>query len=83
MLYFKAWYRGDRDGAPADDRFPDWVVAADDAAEARARVLAEIGRNEPERGYAIYLVQIDDEDAATIAYASARQNGQALGGLIR
>jgi hypothetical protein len=78
MLYYKAWYRSERDGAPADDRYPDWVVYAVDADDARARVLTTIQRLAPERGYEIYLRPINDDDQGTIAFASARQSGQAI-----
>jgi len=78
MRYYRAWYRSGREGVPADERFPDWVVAADDEADARAKVLAGIGRAAPERGFEIYLRPIENEEAGIIAFASARQSGQAI-----
>ena len=78
MLYYKAWYRPTREGAPADSRYPDWVVYAVDESDALARVLTAMERQTPERGYDIYLTPFDDDDEGTIAFASARQNGQAI-----
>lgn len=78
MIYFKAWYRKDSEGASLDANFPDWVVYAMDSQEARGKVLDCIKRAEPERGFRVFLTPIDDEDAGTVAFASARQSGQAL-----
>ena len=78
MVYYKAWYRPKREGPPADSRYPDWVVYAVDEDDALHRVLAAIDRASPERGYDIYLKSFDNEDEGTVAFASARQNGQAI-----
>lgn len=78
MVYFNAWYRKDTEGASLDANYPDWVVYAMDEAEANAKVMDCIARSEPERGYRVFLLPIDGEDAGTIALATARQSGQAL-----
>lgn len=78
MIYFSAWYRKDTEGAALDAKYPDWVVYAMDEPEAHEKVLACIGMTTPERGYKVYLHPFQDEDAGTIAFATARQSGQAL-----
>jgi hypothetical protein len=78
LIYFKAWYRRTAEGASLDANFPDWVVYALDAPDARRKVLECIKRPEPERGFHVFLTEIDDEDAGTVAFATARQSGQAL-----
>ncbi|HEY3411523.1 MAG TPA: hypothetical protein VGM51_00555 [Armatimonadota bacterium] len=78
MIYFSAWYRKETEGASLDANYPDWVVYAIDEPEAREKVLECVGRTEPERGFSVFLQPIEDEDAGTIAFATARQSGQAL-----
>jgi hypothetical protein len=78
MVYFKAWYRKDSEEASLDDNYPDWVIYALDEAEAHGKVMTCIGRPEPERGLRVYLHPVVDEDDGTIAYATAKQSGQAL-----
>jgi hypothetical protein len=78
MIYFKAWYRKDSEGPSLDANYPDWVVYAIDEPEARGKVLSCVGQLEPERGFRVFLDPIESEDAGTIAFAIARQSGQAL-----
>ncbi len=78
MVYFKAWYRKNNESGALDANFPDWVVHALDEEEARAKALESMGRREPEKGFNVLLLPIEDEDEGTMAFASARQNGQAL-----
>jgi hypothetical protein len=76
--YYKAWYRPERDVGPVDPAHPEWVVYALDEEEATGKVLSLIGRDQPERGYKVYLDAIDDEDQGIIMFARARQTGQAV-----
>lgn len=78
MMYFRAWYRREGDKPPPNLEFSDWVVYATDEADAVEKVLANMGRTEPERGFKVYLTLIPDEDEGTVALALARQNGQAV-----
>ena len=78
MIYFRAWYRKETEGAALDPHYPDWVVYAMDEAEANSKVMECIERAEPERGCRVFLQEIEGEDAGTIAFATARQAGQAL-----
>lgn len=78
VVYYNAWYRKDSEGASLDANFPDWVVYAMDSEDAQSKVLECIRRTEPERGFRVFLTPINDEDAGTVAFAMARQSGQAL-----
>lgn len=78
MIYFNAWYRRETDGPALDPHYPDWVVYAMTEDEAQQKVLSCIGRPDPEKGFRVFLEPIPDEDAGTIAFATARQAGQAL-----
>lgn len=78
MRHFKAWYRTEREGMPADRRYPDWVVFANDADDATGKILARLERPTPERGYKIFLEPVPGEDEGIILFASARQTGQAI-----
>ena len=78
MMYFRAWYRREGDKPPPNLEFSDWVVYATDEADAVEKILANMGRLEPERGFRVFLAPIVDEDEGTVALALARQNGQAV-----
>ena len=78
MTYFSAWYRKETEGASLDAKYPDWVVYALDESEALGKVLNCVGRTEPQKGFRVFLNPIENEDAGTIAFATARQSGQAL-----
>lgn len=78
MIYFNAWYRKETEGASLDAKYPDWVVYALDESEALGKVLTCVGRTEPQKGFRVFLDPIENEDAGTVAFATARQSGQAL-----
>ncbi|HEY3268345.1 MAG TPA: hypothetical protein VGM37_15610 [Armatimonadota bacterium] len=78
MQYFRAWYRSEGEAGALNPSYPDWVVHAMDEDDAISKVLGALHRATPERHYRVFLLAIADEDEATIAYATARQNGQAL-----
>lgn len=78
MLYFRAWYVREREAPTVDERFPEWVIYAADEAEAQAKVLAEMQRSEPDHGFRVVLMPFDDEEAGIVAFATARQQDQAI-----
>lgn len=78
VKYYRAWYRLERDGGTVKADFPDWIVCALDEGDAVVKVLYSMNRAEPERHFRVFLDPIDDEDEATVLFAEARQNGQAL-----
>jgi len=78
VIYFKAWYRKAGESRSLDLEYPEWVVYAMDEDQARTMVMESIGRTEPERGYQVHLTPFGDEDEGTVAFARARQDGQAL-----
>ena len=78
MRYYKAWYVREREAMAVDEHFPEWVVYATSDAEAEAKVLRAMERTEPDRGFCVRLILVPDEDEGTVAFATARQLGQAL-----
>lgn len=78
MTYYKAWYCKIAEAASLNSDYPDWVIYAFDENAARVIALRSIGRAAPARGYQVHLAEISDEDDGMMAFARARQNGQAL-----
>jgi hypothetical protein len=78
VIYYRAWYRNENDTGLLNPEYPDWIVYAMDEEQARTKVLESMGRHQPEKGLTVFLSAIPDEDEGTVAFASARQNGQAL-----
>jgi hypothetical protein len=78
MRFYRAWYVRERDATAVDLNFPEWVVRATDEQEARLKVLSAMQRDEPDHGYCVALSAFDDEDAGIAAFATARQQDQAI-----
>jgi hypothetical protein len=78
LRYYKAWYRAENDADLLDPGYPEWVALAESEEEAERKILSSMGRQKQERHYKVHLMPILDEDEGTVAFASARQLGQAV-----